>query len=171
MPASADLDVAYGVYRETGQDTELFDAMLRYARYLCRIKSPRTDETVADEAAEQAFLSMSEYDGRSKFSTWVYQIVVNYLVDGSRDFARIPPSMELKEHIALDNTLDFANCRVLLLGLLKQLEPADKALLMLVLRGHSQEDIAKKLRIAQQTVSVRWDKIKTALSEHLRSKR
>lgn len=169
MSLERTLDEAYQKYREDRLDYEFFPSVLRYARALLRIKGNRLDPTVADDAASKIFLELGRYDGQSKFSTWAYRLISNCIADAARQRPAPTDQVELKETDLLDNSLDLADSRVLLLSLLKILEPTDKAILMLRIRGFNEAGIAQKLRLAESTIFRRWGNIKEKLALHMES--
>lgn len=60
------------------------------------VKQRQLAEDLAQETFLQAYRSLPGFDGRSRFSTWLYRIVHNKVIDWSRSKAKKQQSAELE---------------------------------------------------------------------------
>ena len=80
----------------------------RYSRPLFRLAYRMTgNENDAEDIVQESFLrawrSLSSYDGRASFSTWVYRIAANCALDMLRSRRRRGVGEELDEHPYLES--------------------------------------------------------------------
>ncbi|MEZ5009015.1 MAG: RNA polymerase sigma factor [Chitinophagales bacterium] len=84
-------------------DMELFGELYdRYGNKVFRkaismVKDVETSKDLAQEILIKAFLSLSKFEGKSKFSTWLYMITYNYCIDFLRKQKR---SLEREQDIS-----------------------------------------------------------------------
>lgn len=62
-------------------------ALRRFLRTLCRGDAAKADD-IAQEALLKAYLHFSDFNGKSKFSTWLYRIAFNSFSDWSASASR-----------------------------------------------------------------------------------
>ncbi len=82
---------------ELGREQE---SLRRFLLVMCKGDSYTADD-IAQEASIKAYLYMSRFEGRSKFSTWLFRIAYNCWVNHNR--SRKAPPEELRENIMDDS--------------------------------------------------------------------
>lgn len=151
-----------------------FDQLVErhYARAFRLARSVVSDDADARDISQEAFIRLYEsahrFDGRSRFSTWFYRIVVNLCIDhqrrtkwwrrvlplasGGDDPARIEPESDepapeaelMRKEIALN-----------LNAMLNQLSANQRIAVMLqVQQGLSSREIAEVMKCSESTVRV-----------------
>ena len=172
-------------------DVEAFDALVdahhaRVYRLAWRLTGNADDaDTLAQDVFVQAFRALPQFDGRSRFMTWLYSITVRKSLDLRRARKRqaaltltdrIDPSVDLRRPASQDPSLaleekelnESLNQAILRL-------PADQsaALTLVVQEGMSYRDAARALRCSQGTVAWRvWNArrlLRTMLGDRLKA--
>ncbi|MGH7843087.1 MAG: RNA polymerase sigma factor [Candidatus Binataceae bacterium] len=178
--------------RIAGRDAEAFDLLVErhQARVFRMAGSILANEADGRDVAQEAFIRLFEsahrFDGRSRFSTWFYRIVVNLCIDHQRRnrwWRKVVP-MSSPSEASDESTIDPASeqpgpeseaIRRQTAGnlheALKQLSPAQRAAVML----HVQEDltsreIAAVLKCSESTARVHLHRGVTRLMKTLREK-
>lgn len=129
------------------------------------------DGAAADDAAQEVFIkvyrSMDTFDGRAKFSTWLYRITRNTCLDMVRSGRRRPlpidpldvahvTTNDIAEEVALSATIEMA---------LASLAPEDRdALSAVSLFGLSYAEAATALGVPAGTVKSRVFRARRALA-------
>jgi RNA polymerase sigma factor (sigma-70 family) len=116
----------------------------------------------AEEATQDALMSIARritrFEGRSKFSTWCYQVSTNAAVDTYRRLKRhYAERDELPEQMTSDmRTSVTAGTRIDLLDALEQLDPRfAEAVVLRDLQGLDYSEIAATLNVPEGTVKSR----------------
>ncbi len=122
--------------RAAGGDTEAMDLLLVEVRPRvlahCRRLLPFVDD--ADDACQETLIRLTQhiggFEGRARFSTWVYQVTVNTSRDTYRRLRRAAESStdQAPERPDPHTTSVIAGSRLDLLDALEQLEAAHPAL-------------------------------------------
>lgn len=133
----------------------------------CNNREDRLD--LVQEMAIQLWRSFGRFDGRVKFSTWAYRVVMNVAISHFRGEGRrirnTMPFDELASELAADDRpAEEAgdNMRVLR-GLIDGLDELNRALVLLYLEGHTSEEIAEIVGISPGNVTTRMNRVKTEL--------
>jgi RNA polymerase sigma factor (sigma-70 family) len=137
---------------------------------ICRLyrdlKEDRED--LFQEIVFQLWKSVSTYDGRSQFSTWMYRVALSTAIavyrkkkPGIQYTAELPDSAEEKEQ---ENEQ-----QELLLQAIKRLNDADKALILLYLEDLSYKEIAEITGITENNVGVRMKRIKDKIQQLIKN--
>lgn len=146
----------------------------RQVYYLClNMMGSREDaEDCAQEAMLKAFRGFSRFEGRSKFSTWLYSIATNVCLDAlraRRDAVSLELMMESGFEVPDDapeayERLEASERRRLLKAALKELPPDFKAALTLVdLHGLPYQEAADALGLPLGTVKSRVSRARSQL--------
>ena len=141
--------------------------LFKIAGSYCR--NPADREDLIQEMVMQLWRSFSSYDPSRRFTTWMYRVALNVAISHWRSETRrvrdtvpidgaileiaAPPSGEA----ALED--DLRELRLLL----DQLDPLDRALMILYLDGNPHEAIADVLGISPSNVGTRIGRIKQRL--------
>ena len=138
--------------------------VFKVAATYCRHRDDRQD--LAQEIAAQLWRAFPGYDPARPFSTWMYRIALNVAISHVRSETHrqrhaVPLDDELHD-IADDHGNDHeANQRVRALHrFIAQLEPLNRALLLLYLEDHSYREIADILGISETNVATKISRLK-----------
>lgn len=129
------------------------------------------DRQTAEDATQEVFIkvfrTIATFDGRSRFSTWLYRVTRNVCLDMSRAGRRVPPPVDpvtieplttpdFTDEVVLSRTLEQA---------IRALPPEDRdALNAVTLFGLSYADAASALGVPQGTVKSRVHRARRTLT-------
>lgn len=153
---------------------EQLNEYLGIARKVSRIYFPdmHDREDVFQEMMYQLWRSYPGFDGRSRFSTWMYRVCLNTALTHRRNSARRKTESltRIHEDIA-DSTLgDKEEDIGMLFKAIGTLSPVNKAIVLLYLEDMSYEEIAAITGLTKSNVSVRLVRIKRELETLLKEK-
>ncbi len=137
----------------------------------CKDSELRKD--LEQEILEQLWKSLPRYDGRTKLSTWMYQVALNTaflfyrneskhstnratIDDSVLTIADSSKSIEMEENVAM------------LYSFIHNLDELDKALMLLYLDKNKYRDIAEILGISETNVATKINRIKDRLKEYFK---
>ena len=128
-------------------------------------RTPAERDDLAQEIALQLWRSFDSFDGRSAFSTWMYRVALNTAISHARREtiyrSRVATGTPMPEPAIPPQTGD--EKALLLRELIAQLDPLNRALMLLYLDDHSYETIASILGISTTNVATKISRIKTKL--------
>jgi len=129
-------------------------------------------EDVLQEMMYQLWRSYPCFDGRSKFSTWMYKVCLNTALTMKRNHKRKRNQALSWAHyeIAAETPENKEEAINLLLNAIAILSPLNKAIVLLYLENMSYEEIASVVGLSRSNVSVRLVRIKKELETQLRNK-
>lgn len=142
--------------------------LYKVAYLYCTQAADRQD--LIQEILIQLWRSFGRFDGRSKFSTWMYRVALNVAISWRRG-QRLPfrDTVPLTD-AALENRVmeerpeeRSIEVRLLLGELLQKLGELDRALALLYLEGHDHDTIGEILGISNTNVATRMSRIKQKL--------
>lgn len=144
----------------------------KVARAYCWSSDDRDD--LVQEILAQAWRAYPSYDPARPFGTWLYRVALNVAISWVRAHvprrrATIP--LDIDTHDAETPPFDpVAAERVRALTLaLRQLEPLDRALMLLYLDDHSHREIAGVLGLSETNVATKLHRLKQRLRQRLES--
>lgn len=122
MTSVGDADERRSIAAARGGDRSAFEALVRryadpvYGHALRFFGDPHLAEDAAQEVFIKVFRSMSSFDGRSAFSTWLFRVTRNVCLDMARQRSRRPVPVDTSEasvggvegSLALQVTPDFS---------------------------------------------------------------
>lgn len=130
---------------------------------------PRVEDRndLIQEITLQVWRSYPRFDGRCKFSTWMYRIALNVAISFHRREKTHPvlvPGGDLLEELAAapDASPVTEEIRILQ-GFIEGLEGLDKALVLLYLDDRSHQEIAEILGVSSTNVATKIARIKQRL--------
>jgi RNA polymerase sigma-70 factor (ECF subfamily) len=128
-------------------------------------------QDLAQDIVIALWRSYDQFDGRSKFSTWMYRVALNVALLWVREHRDVRNHVALDDGI-LDTTLvDEADdampmeLRMFLGQLVERLSPLDRALILLSLEGHDHAGIGAILGLTPTNVATRLSRVKQKLRE------
>jgi RNA polymerase sigma-70 factor (ECF subfamily) len=142
--------------------------LLKICRTYCWEPEDRDD--LYQEIISNAWKSYPRFEGRSKFSTWLYRVALNTALSESRKNRFQRSTTDLN---AVENQPEVNNDQEqiqLLYRAIGQLDPQEKSLTILYLDDLSYREIAEVTGLTENHVGVRLhrvkDKIKSMLSRY-----
>ena len=129
-------------------------------------------EDVLQEMMYQLWRSYPRFDGRAKFSTWMYSVCLNtaltYMRKSKKEKAE---SLSLiHDQIAEQPSENQEEAITLLFNAIATLSPVNKAIVLLYLENMSYEEIAAITGLSKSNVSVRLVRIKKELEVQLKTR-
>jgi len=130
----------------------------------CRSRDDRDD--LAQEIVVQLWRSFQSYDGRCRFSTWMYRVALNVAISFyRRERVRTEHIITAEEPLLAiaDETPTQPDEIRLLYQAIERLDPLNKALILLYLDGNSYAEIGEVLGITQTNVATKIGRLKETL--------
>jgi RNA polymerase sigma-70 factor (ECF subfamily) len=124
------------------------------------------EKDLRQEIIFQAWRSFPRFEGRAKFSTWLYKIALNTSLTHIRKES--PKKAELKEVQSESLSND---SRELLIQYIRHFSDIEKLVIMLHLDGYPNEEIASISGLSKNHVAVKLHRLKTTLAERLQKNR
>ncbi len=143
--------------------------LFKIARSYCRRPADRDD--LVQEITLQLWRSYRRFDGRSKFSTWMYRVALNVAISFSRREAAQGVQAGVDGEIpaiADDAGAETEDIR-LLYQCIEGLDALNKAVLLLYLDGNSHQEIAEVLGISATNVGTKIGRLKQQIREQFNS--
>ncbi len=135
----------------------------------CRNRDDRED--LAQEIIVQLWRSFASFDGRCRFSTWMYRIALNVAISFyRRESTRTRHVLSDDEKVlnAIDETENRSAEMQALYEFIDGLEPLNKALILLYLDGNSYSEIADVVGITETNVATKISRLKETMREEFR---
>lgn len=150
---------------------QLIDQHQAVIHKICRLyrNSKEDREDLFQEVVFQLWKSAPKFEGRAKFSSWMYKIAFSTAVATFRKkkpeitYTEILPEQTNPEHQTLERHDQ-------LFEALKKLNDADKAIITLYLEGIAYQEIAQITGITESNVGVKLNRIKTRIQKILNIK-
>lgn len=153
---------------------ELINENLGIAKKVSRIYFSDADdrEDAQQEMMYQLWRSYAQFDGRSKFSTWMYRVCLNTALTYKKKVAKQSAESISEEHheIADQPCVSTEEPITFLFDVIATLSALNKAIILLYLEDMSYEEIASITGISKSNVSVRLVRIKNELEVKLKNK-
>lgn len=159
-------------------DRAFVDLVYKHQGILQRIcsvyaSSPEDWEDLFQEVLLQSWRSFASFNGRSKFSTWLYRVALNTALLRRRREAgkrkavsRTGASMDIAVDERTNSDLDVA----LLQQSIQELPALNRAIILLHLDRRTYEEIAEITGLSRANVSVRLVRIRKELRQRLLEK-
>jgi len=140
--------------------------LYKVCRSYCR--NPGDREDLAQEIVVQLWRSFRSFDERARFSTWMYRIALNvaisfYRRESVRTRHIVPGSEHLLETIG--DTENRSEEVSMLYGWIEELDPLNKALVLLYLDGNNYQETATILGISETNVATKISRLKETLRQ------
>jgi RNA polymerase sigma-70 factor, ECF subfamily len=137
---------------------------------VCRIYVPVEAERqdLFQEIVIQLWNAFPRFKGESKFSTWLYRVAINTAISGIRKQRNFIDTYEpgaLPHHSDENTGAEVEEQLGLLYEAIGQLNPVEKAIVMLYMEDKSYEEMEDILGIGQGNLRVKMSRIKDKLRE------
>jgi RNA polymerase sigma-70 factor (ECF subfamily) len=125
-------------------------------------------DDLAQEITTQLWRAYPSYDQQRPVTTWMYRIALNVGIsflrnDGPRQRLSVPLDAELQLQLEDQPPAEADESLRILQEFISQLDPLNRALLLLYLDEHSYHDIAEILGISETNVSTKLNRLKDLL--------
>jgi len=139
---------------------------------ICNLYCKKRDdrEDLAQEIVLQLWRSFGSFDGRCRFSTWMYRVALNVAIsffrrESTRSRLVISTNEQLLQ--AIDDTESPTDDIRLLYQFIEGLDPLNKALVLLYLDGNNYQEIADVLGISVSNVATKISRLKKKMKQEL----
>lgn len=124
-------------------------------------------EDLYQETVANLWHGFDKFRGEARISTWIYRATVNTCITWLRRNARERNNRDLDEAItmAAGDDLESRQQLQMLYDLIAQLDPMEKALVMMWLDGQQYDEIADVMGISRSLVAVRLHRIKDKMKK------
>lgn len=114
----------------------------------------------------QLWKSYSSFRGKSKFSTWMYQVALNTAITKVRRRRALPSGIDFSEEF-YDPTsaMDYSEDLQILYQAISHLSKVEKALILMWLDEKSYQEMSATLGMSEKNVSVSLVRIKRKLTD------
>ena len=141
---------------------------------ICNIYT-QNDEDKKDlmqEIIMHLWKSYPKFQGKSKFSTWMYRVSINTAITNFRQSKRNPTNDSVNDiDIAIEHDHHYDEDLQHLYNGIRRLKEVDRAIIMLYLEENSYAQIADIIGISEKNVSVKIVRIKKKLEKMLKSEK
>ena len=139
----------------------------------CADKTDRDD--LAQDIVYNLWKSFNSFDGKFKFSTWMYRIALNVAISFYRQGKKFKNHDSISEGLIVfeENTEsknEFENDLQLLQGFINELREIDKAIILLYLDDKSHREIAEITGFTETNVATKINRIKDKLRTNFSNK-
>ena len=130
------------------------------------IRHSEDERDLFQEILFQAWKSYPRFDGRSKFSTWLYRVSLNTVLT----FKRRPALVETREELESSESVsrDQQEETEALYQAILELSEIDRMIITLHLDGYENEEIAEITGLTKNNVAVKLHRAKSAVIEKMK---
>ena len=132
------------------------------------IANEEDERDLFQEILFQAWKSYPRFDGRSKFSTWLYRVGLNTVLTFKRRPVVVVPHEDLAS-LNLSTTKTNTDESEALYLAIRQLPEIDRMIITLHLDGYENEEIADITGLTKNNVAVKLHRIKEAITKKLKA--
>ena len=125
------------------------------------------EDDLFQEIIYQAWKSYPRFEGKSKFSTWLYRIALNTVLTFKRRVKLVTPVDDLAKLNAIEETPK-AETELLHMAI-RSLNEIDRMIITLHLDGYENEEIAEISGITKNNVAVKLHRIREALTKKIKA--
>lgn len=139
---------------------------------LCQAYAKSRDdlEDCFQEVATKIWEGYPNFRGDASESTWVYRVTLNCAINFSRLNDRRPHTVALLDHDFIEDHPETDKNTERLYELIRQLNPLEKALVLLWLENLPYSEIALVMGMTVKNVSVKLTRIKEKLKQNAKTK-
>ena len=141
------------------------------------LKNKEEAEDAAQESFIKAYKSLSKFNNKSSFSTWLYKIAYNQAIDKLKimkrkwDFTEIDDDCDATEstNFELENYIDNKEIQLILKAGIERLQSNDQLIIMLYYYdGMRLKEIAEILGVEENNIKIKLFRIRNKLSDFLK---
>lgn len=132
------------------------------------IANEEDERDLFQEILFQAWKSYPRFDGRSKFSTWLYRVGLNTVLTFKRRPVVVVPHEDLAS-LNLSATKTNTDESEALYIAIRQLPEIDRMIITLHLDGYENEEIADIAGLTKNNAAVKLHRIKEAITKKLKA--
>ena len=118
---------------------------------------------LSQEIIAQAWRSYGNFEGKAKFSTWLYKVAINTAITSIRKRKLEFESLSDSNTVPLQSERSGKELLEIILGLLT---PVEKSIVLLTIEGYKQPEIAETLGISGENIRVKVHRIRKKLDKH-----
>lgn len=125
-------------------------------------------EDLEQEIIFQLWKSFEKFDGKSKFSTWMYRVALNTSITYFKKNKRRVDRDSINHQIDIKDEIDDSNEESKLAHFyraVKSLNKVEKALILLFIEGHSHKEIGGHLGLSEGNARVKLNRTKKKLQK------
>lgn len=144
--------------------------IMRVAR--ANAANPHDQEDLIQEISIQIWNSIPRFKGRSKESTYIYQIAINTAITRNRkEIRQLEKQRLFSENLRfMKQTSERPNEKLeWIFEQIRLLNPIDRSLILLHLDGQSYQEIAEILGISEKNVGVKLSRLRKTLTKKANS--
>jgi RNA polymerase sigma factor (sigma-70 family) len=154
--------------------TEYFQSLLQSHRKIlykvCHSYCQNRDDwdDLGQEILFQLWRAFGSYDESQRFSTWMYRVSLNVAISfyrRERTRTRYMTNSEESLFAALDETTQPSEEIARLYRYIDELDPMNKALMVLYLDGNSYQEISEIIGMTETNVATKLSRLKKSLKE------
>jgi len=127
-------------------------------------KGNADEQDLRQEVVYQAWKSYARFKGDSKFSTWLYRVALNTALTHKKKERKEQEGFETDWQVAPSG-----DERALLMAHIRNLNDAEKLVIMLHLDGYNNDEISMISGISKNHVAVRLHRIKEKLKSAIKT--
>jgi RNA polymerase sigma-70 factor (ECF subfamily) len=134
---------------------------------VCRIykKDTADREDLFQEILYNAWQAYPRFEGRSKFSTWLYRVALNTALHQNRKDRRSVTMVQLESNsVDLFETEEVDTLKILYQAI-DHLNPLEKSIIILYLDDQSYNEIAEITGLSVNNIGVKLNRIKTKIKK------
>ena len=125
------------------------------------------EDDLFQEIIYQAWKSYPRFEGKSKFSTWLYRIALNTVLTFKRRAKLVTPVDDLTKLNVIEESPK-AETELLYMAI-RSLNEIDRMIITLHLDGYENEEIAEISGITKNNVAVKLHRIREALTKKVKA--
>jgi RNA polymerase sigma factor (sigma-70 family) len=160
--------------RETFQNLVEQHKKILYKVCNAYCKDSGSREDLAQEIMVQLWRSFGKFDGRCRFSTWMYRIALNvaisfYRSENTRTRYVVCDEQRILQTVA-EPEREPEEVRILY-EYIAELDPLNRALILLYLDGNSYPEIAEVVGISETNVATKISRLKNRMKQESKPKK
>ena len=147
--------------------------IFKVAGVYCR--DPENRKDLVQEIVLQIWRSLPSYNEKFAMSTWIYRIALNVSISHYRKETTRQKTYNAYQHnmdiVEVESDKDLEDKTERLYGIIDNLRPIDKAIIVLYLENRSHAEIADIMGISVTNVSTKINRIKNMISRDFKTKK
>ena len=132
------------------------------------VRHPEDEKDLYQEIVFQAWKSFPRFEGRSKFSTWLYRVGLNTVLTFMRRPDLVRATDRLEPLGGSDQSYEKRESTEALYQAIRDLNDIDRMIVTLHLDGYENEEISEIAGITRNHVAVKLHRIKETLTRKLK---